>query len=144
MQLDKLRPRRNDYAQDWPELAYKNDCLCQKEELLDKMNELLVSQTSELHVECQSLEEEINVSCKPDQWNQDLVLDLLSLKHCFLHLPRHACPLCRIVWHTLTAAKLIITCTVQKSRTMKIECSIKGRPPLDFHELLHQWCVQMS
>ena len=62
MQLEKLRSRRIDFAQDWPELAYKIDCLCQKEELLDKMNELLVSQTSEIQLECQSLEEEINVS----------------------------------------------------------------------------------
>lgn len=55
-----LRSRRGDFADQWPEIAYKIDCLCQKEELLDKMNELLLSQTREMEDECQSLKEEIN------------------------------------------------------------------------------------
>ena len=61
MQLAKLRIHRSNFAEEWPELAYKIDCLCQKEEVLDKMNELLVTQTSEMQEECDLLEEEINV-----------------------------------------------------------------------------------
>ena len=66
VQLAKLRLHRSDFAEEWPELAYKIDCLCQKEELLDKMNELLVTQTSDMQEECDSLEEEINVRRKHD------------------------------------------------------------------------------
>ena len=66
-QVKELKSHKQEFEEDWPEIAYKIECLCQKEELLDKMSALLVFQAGEMYDECISLKKEIRDTWIPSE-----------------------------------------------------------------------------
>ena len=61
MQLRDLAKRRDALNEEVPEMAYRLDCLCQKEEFVSQILEVCARQVDELWLEVDSLKEQIEV-----------------------------------------------------------------------------------
>lgn len=61
LQIHDLAARRDELDDQLPELAYKLDCLCQKEEFISQIQNVVELQIEELWVEVHCLKQQIEV-----------------------------------------------------------------------------------